>query len=244
MSFYQQFSKYYDYIFPTGKSQIDFIDYWMRGKETILDIACATGGYSIELAKKGYSVKGIDLDEAMIKTAIEKSQQNNQEIDFKAGDMKEVNQIYSSKFQGAFCIGNSLVHLRDMEEIQLALGAFNRILDREGLLIIQNINYDRILDRRIDGLPTIEDKEHNISFVRKYRYLEDSNRISFDTTLSVGDGQSFNNSILLYPLRQRELERVLIKTGYKVLGYFGSFNKDDIYNSESYGLIVVARKIG
>jgi glycine/sarcosine N-methyltransferase len=74
MGFYEQISKYYDYIFPTGKDQVNFI------KETagqppkkILDVACGSGGYSMELAKSGYAVTGIDLDAEMVNKAKEKA---------------------------------------------------------------------------------------------------------------------------------------------------------------------------
>ena len=39
----------------------------------ILDIGCGTGRHSIELAKRGYQVTGIDLSESQLKRAKEKA---------------------------------------------------------------------------------------------------------------------------------------------------------------------------
>lgn len=75
MDFYQSISKYYQYIFPLNKVQIDFI---LSAKEDtkqlrILDIGCAIGDLSMDLANHFNEVVGIDLDEGMIDKAIEKA---------------------------------------------------------------------------------------------------------------------------------------------------------------------------
>jgi len=62
MGFYEEISKYYDYIFPVGKEQINFITKVAgEGPKSVLDIACGTGGYALELAKQGYAVTAVDL---------------------------------------------------------------------------------------------------------------------------------------------------------------------------------------
>ncbi len=76
MGFYEQISKYYDYIFPAGKEQIDFIETAAgTPPKKVLDIACGSGGYSVALAKDGYSVTAVDLDEKMVESALVKKAQ-------------------------------------------------------------------------------------------------------------------------------------------------------------------------
>jgi SAM-dependent methyltransferase len=41
--------------------------------DTIVDIGCGTGGHSIELARRGYKVTGVDLSQSMIEHANQKS---------------------------------------------------------------------------------------------------------------------------------------------------------------------------
>ena len=48
----------------------------------ILDIGCGTGRHSIELAKRGYTVVGIDLSESLLKRAKEKSSERKLQIVF------------------------------------------------------------------------------------------------------------------------------------------------------------------
>ncbi|MDP4181321.1 MAG: class I SAM-dependent methyltransferase, partial [Bacillota bacterium] len=57
MGFYDEISKYYDYIFPSFEEQLRFInDIAGEPPRSLLDIACGTGSYSIKLAKKGFDI--------------------------------------------------------------------------------------------------------------------------------------------------------------------------------------------
>ena len=55
--------------------ECDFIEEEINYDQTrrILDIGCGTGRHSIELAKRGYQVTGIDLSESQLKRAKEKA---------------------------------------------------------------------------------------------------------------------------------------------------------------------------
>ena len=46
----------------------------------ILDIGCGTGRHSIELAKRGYKVIGVDLSESQLKRAREKAGKQNVQV--------------------------------------------------------------------------------------------------------------------------------------------------------------------
>ena len=81
MGFYEQISKYYDYIFPTGDAQLQFIKETAGAPDKkVLDVACGSGGYSIELAKARFKVTATDLDEAMISMAREKAHKEGLDI--------------------------------------------------------------------------------------------------------------------------------------------------------------------
>jgi len=90
--------------------------------EKILDMACGSGEYTIGLSKLNYDVTGIDLEEEMISKAQEKAKENGLALEFKLGDMLNTDAIFEANtFGGIFCIGNSLVHLINSDEIELAL---------------------------------------------------------------------------------------------------------------------------
>ena len=68
--------KYDNESFTQGTiGECDFIETEISfdKKTDILDIGCGTGRHSIELAKRGYNVTGIDLSDAMLIRAKEKA---------------------------------------------------------------------------------------------------------------------------------------------------------------------------
>lgn len=57
--------------------------------ETVLDLACGFGRYSIPLAKLGYAVTGVDLNRDFIREASEKARELDLEAHFECADMRE-----------------------------------------------------------------------------------------------------------------------------------------------------------
>ncbi|MBM7615222.1 class I SAM-dependent methyltransferase [Alkaliphilus hydrothermalis] len=242
MAFYEEFNKYYDYIFPTGKPQLQFISKRALGSK-VLDIACGTGNYSIPLAEQGLDVSAVDLDEGMIRALRQKAEAKGVTIKAATGDMKLLKEYFQEGgFQTIFCIGNSLVHLTSIDEIQQVLQDIYSLLEEEGILVLQIVNYDRILKYNVDHLPTIDNEDVGVSLVRKYDYNPVEHLVYFNTELIFQEQQmKFQNSVSLYPLKSEELQQMLKKAGFKIEEQYGSF-KEDCYNEEAYANIIVARK--
>ena len=241
MSFYQKISKYYDYIFPTGKEQIDFLrEIAGEPPKSILDIACGTGGYSLELDRQGYNVTAADLDKEMIRRLETKAKENNQSVRFMQGNMLELQNKISDSFDLVFCIGNSIVHLENLEQIREFIKTAKQLTGKEGNLVLQIINFDRIILRDIKSLPTIENKDVGLTFERNYRYDRSYNRIYFNTVLSV-DGEVYENEIPLYPLREDDLVEAVSDAGFKRIRLFSDFNGNEFDKYNSYMLVLWAR---
>lgn len=73
------------------KRQIDFVieKLHLRGDEIILDLACGFGRHSLELARRGFSVTGVDITSAYIRFAKEKSQEEGLCANFLCCDIRE-----------------------------------------------------------------------------------------------------------------------------------------------------------
>ena len=56
----------------------------------ILDIGCGTGRHSIELAKRGYHLTGVDLSESMLHRARQKAIEAKVIVDFRQGDARSL----------------------------------------------------------------------------------------------------------------------------------------------------------
>ncbi|MGF7185661.1 SAM-dependent methyltransferase [Desulfitispora alkaliphila] len=239
MKFYKEFSNHYDHIFPPGSAQLKFVEKKIgdifNHKVAILDVGSATGGYSQELAQKGYSVTGIDLSEEMIDIAKEKA---GDIAEFYVADMKELERFYG-QYDALLCLGNTLPHLTTEEEVVKALEEFYQVLGTVGIAIIQLVNYDRILKHRIDRLDTIEGEQ--ASLVRKYSYRDDG-LIDFNTVLKLNNGEEFNNTVPLNPIVREDLTKYLKSAGFKNVNYYGNF-AGGAHNDEAHATIVVAKKL-
>jgi len=238
MGFYEQISKYYDYIFPVGERQLDFIKNAAgEPPKRILDVACGSGGYSVELAKSGYMAAATDVDSSMVELARYKAKGAGMKVDALVCDMRKLGQCFSNKFDCIFCIGNSIVHLGSPDDILNTLKQMHRLLDDGGTLVLQIINYDRIIKYGLSQLPPIINNSAGLEFIREYEYLNE-NRINFNTVLTVKEGgekKRFENSIPLLPLKSPDLYRMLEQAGYRNIRFYGDFDYAP-YNVDSYML--------
>ncbi|TYQ15174.1 UNVERIFIED_CONTAM: methyltransferase family protein [Acetivibrio alkalicellulosi] len=239
MGFYDEISKYYDYIFPVQKEQLKFLmDSLGDTKKEVLDVACGSGGYSIELAKKGYEVTAVDVENEMIDKLKSKAQKEQVDINSYVCDMKNIKSMLPNKYNLVFCIGNSIVHLKSLDEIKDVLKQMKKLLRENGAVVLQIINYDRIIDLGLTELPKIQNESIGLEFKREYEFLKDKNIVNFKTTLSVNN-EVFNNSIELLPIKSVEFKALLKEAGYSSYELYGDFNYST-YDKNSYMLVIKA----
>ncbi len=247
MEFYTSFSEKYDQIFPLNVKKLKLIDQTFESlkaeKEDIrlLDVGCGTGSYAIALAEMGYEVVGIDLDPEMISLAKEK-ENKDLDVEFEEMGMLDLEDDFSSaRFDGIYIIGNVLVHL-SKEEIGEFLESTAELLKENGRLFIQIVNYERILEFSIDGLPTIYSEDGSLRFERDYEYDKQQNLICFKTKL-ISELESKilqENEIPLYPLRRDELNELLEESGFEQKECYGNPKGDPFHPVESVPLIMTA----
>lgn len=85
----------------------------------LLDLACGTGSLSVELAKLGYEVIGVDRSAEMLSNAYQKSSEENQNILFLKQDMLKLD-LYGD-IDAAICALDSLNHLPDEISLERAI---------------------------------------------------------------------------------------------------------------------------
>ena len=242
MGFYDEISKYYDIIFPVGQEQVDFIMKSAgRPPKNILDIACGTGGYSIALALNGYEMYSADIDTEMINVTRSKALSKNISIKTYLSDMLNINKVVSRRFDCVFCIGNSIVHLKNLNDISSAINKIKYTLNNNGVLLLQIINFERVLSKNITSLPSIIDDEKGIEFTRAYKYNHQSGLINFNTNLNIKhENKEYSNSIELFPLLSSDLMSILETEEFSKIEFFSSFNSNDYIKDESFMLVAKA----
>ena len=72
-------------------AEVDFVvrELGLRGNERVLDIACGFGRDSLELARRGFKVVGIDITEVYIEAAVSQAQSEGLDAEFIVMDMRD-----------------------------------------------------------------------------------------------------------------------------------------------------------
>lgn len=239
LSFYKELSRVYDIVFKKDDTTVDFLKKDLSSRSEILDLACGTGTYALELAKDGHDVIGIDLDSDMIEKAKIKASSNSAR--FYCEDMRSFRKITEDRLSDRiFCIGNSLVHLKDKSDIRKFIKTIYDSLKEDGSMIIQIINYDRILDNGVTKLPTIDRSSEGVKFIRNYNVSKDKSTLDFDTELIIssdGEERAYKNSIPLLALRSEEIIEILKDVGFSELEVYSDFD-ETIFNKDSFALVI------
>lgn len=94
---------------------------------SILDVGCGTGRHSIELAKRGYKVVGIDLSESQLERAKQKALAAKVNVEFLIKDARDFN--FENKFDLAIMICEGAFSLMETDEMNYRIlkNAYNSI---------------------------------------------------------------------------------------------------------------------
>jgi 2-polyprenyl-3-methyl-5-hydroxy-6-metoxy-1,4-benzoquinol methylase len=121
--------------------EVDFIEQEINFNKAkkILDLGCGTGRHAIELARRGYTVTGIDLSESQLQRAKEKAQEASVKITFLQKDAREID--FNNKFDLVIMICEGAFPLMETDEMNYKiLENAARALKSKGKIIFTTLN--------------------------------------------------------------------------------------------------------
>jgi glycine/sarcosine N-methyltransferase len=217
----------------------------------VVDAACGTGMHAIALAQRGYQVTGADLSAGMIAQARRNAASAGAGVWFiEAGfgalapALRERGWLPAAAL---LCLGNSLPHLLSPSELAAALADFAACLRPDGLLLLQNRNFDAVMRQRNRWMEPQAQRagEDEWLFVRFYDFLPDGN-LTFNILRlhrgPTGGWQQQLSAAPLRPLLQAELLEALASAGFDRLQAFGDLAGSPFDPAGSPNLVVLARK--
>jgi len=234
-TFYEILTPYYDEIFPANDKQISFLSSCFPEASTLLDMGAGTGNSAIALAKAGYNLTAAEPEHSMISRIKEKAEREELHIKVIQNSMQQISRL-NENFDGIYCIGNTLPHLDNFYEISTFLQAAYDRLKEHGTLVIQTVNFEKVLLQQDFSFPVIQ--KDNFTFTRQYE-LQD-NKILFTAILEVLS-DTYSNTLPLYPVTQHQLQNELQKCGFRSISAYGDYSKSP-YRTESPGLVIIASK--
>lgn len=241
MAFYDELSPYYDQMisfesrFENEKKIFENVLNKFPAN-TILDAGCGSGYHSILLSSLGTKVTGFDPSEKMIELANENSKDYNCKIDFLKTDFLNFPNIISAKYNAIYSLGNSFIHLINLEDILRALNNFYHILNLNGYVCIGIVNYDKVLEMN-DFEISKKDKDGTV-FHRYYSL--NKNTITFHVEISGKENHHLQTE--LYPLKSEELRVIALKAGFSLVELFGNLKLEKYMPLQSENIVAFLKK--
>lgn len=237
--------KYEKERFTAGtKGEVDFIELEAGNRKglKILDIACGTGRHSLELARRGHHVTGIDLSEAMIEKARSIAMNENLKIDFRIRDARNFN--FNQSFDIAIMICEGAFPLMETDEMNyLILKNAYSSLKPGGIFIFTTLNglyplFHSVKDFTNNGSDQGHTGENSFDLLT-FRYHS-----VFETDDDAGKKMILNCNERYYV--PPEITWLLKSAGFReseICGCrLGAFSRNDKLSTEDFEMLVIAIK--
>lgn len=201
-----------------------------------VDVACGTGLYALALARLGLRVVGSDVSRAMLAQARRSACREGLDVQWVLSPMQELAGHVAGEFDAVLCMGNSIPHLLEQADLEAALRGFRRLVRPGGAVVIQLLNYSRLLGRgeRIVGI----ERQGEAEYVRFYDFLD--GRVRFNI-LEIKGGRHRLHSTLLRAYTREELSRALKRCGFEDVETFGGPRLGAFDPARSQTLALVGR---
>ena len=215
------------------RAETEFLQTALRATESshLLDVPCGNGRHSIELAKRGHRVTGVDQSEEFIAEA--KAAAVSLPARWIVGDMRQL--PWRSEFDGAFCFGNSFGYL-DPENARKFLMAVARTLKPNSRFAIETGMAAEFI------LPSLQKtrwfKVGDIYMLSENQYHPREGRLDIQYTF-VHNGQVETRPSSSYVLTVNEICRMHAEAGLQPVELLGSVNGES-YQLGSPRLIIVS----
>jgi glycine/sarcosine N-methyltransferase len=246
MGFYEEIAGQYDNMtrFHARMSkETAMLKLWIEryGFRSALDVACGTGLHAIALAKLGIQVIGADISDVMLDKARAHAQEFGVQIPWVQASMQELRPQIQEHYEAILCLGNSIPHLLQPADLDAACTNFYDLLSSGGILVLQLLNYQRILavQDRIVGIH----RQGDTVYVRFYDFQP--NQVVFNVLTAHFHHETCSHSLHstpLYPYRQDELTHSLSQHDFTDFEYYGDMQFHPFEEHTSASLVIVARK--
>ena len=204
--------------------------------ETVLDIACGTGFHVVTLAANGFDVTGADGAPNMLAQARENAARFGMtDVRLVEAEWTRLTDAFAGeRFDAVICLGNAFTHLFEESDRRQTLDQVYRLVNEDGIAIIDQRNYDAILD---NGYHSKHQSYYlgEMVEVRPEELTEEMLKMRYE----YADGEV--HFLTICPIRQDYVTGLLQNAGFSSVKRYGDFAADyDFYEPDF--VIQVAKK--
>jgi SAM-dependent methyltransferase len=222
-----------------NEAEIDFVvdALELEPGERVLDLACGFGRHSVELARRGLRVTGLDLSRPSLERARTAADAAGVGVDFVHGDMRRL--PWTGEFDAAINLYSSFGYFATEAENQGALDEVARALEPGGRFLLETAHVFGIArqfrarwwDDLPDGEVLLESREFDL--------LSGRNLVSWTFVASDGSRRELRHSFRFYT--PAELARMLETADLTVEQAWGGYDASEL-TLESPRFAVRARR--
>ncbi|QGK69828.1 methyltransferase domain-containing protein [Allosaccharopolyspora coralli] len=190
-----------------------------RGVKNVLDAATGTGFHSVRLLEEGFETVSADGSAQMLAKAFSNGLAYGGHIlRVVNADWRWLNRDVHGEYDAIICLGNSFTHLFSERDRRKTLAEFYAMLKHDGVLIIDQRNYDSILDSGFSSKHTYyyagddvqAEPDHVDEGLARFKY-------------TFPDKSEFY--LNMYPLRKNYMRRLMREVGFQRIDTYGDFQE-------------------
>ena len=189
-----------------------------RNAIKVLDAATGTGYHSVRLLNAGFEVHSSDGKMNMLSKAFHNARKRGVMLRTIHADWRKLTENVHEKYDAVICLGNSFTHLFNERDRRKTLAEFYSVLKPNGVLILDQRNYDIMLEK-------------GYSNKHKYYYVGDNVEAS---------PESINNELIrfrykfpdnsvhhlnMFPLRKDYTCKLIKEVGFQKVKTYGDFQE-------------------
>jgi len=202
----------------------------------VLDLCCGVGRHSLELARRGYRVTGVDRTERYLQRASSIAKAEGLEVDFVCEDMRGF--CRPGAFDAAINMFTSFGFFEDPQDDRKVAGNLGASLKPGGALLIEMMGKE-IMARIFcehdwhemeDGTIILQERK----VTRAWTWME-------NRWIILRDGERIEQHFCHRPYSAAELTSLLLACGFKTAQAFGGIDGSP-YDHQAKRLAVAARK--
>ena len=239
-------AEWLDLLEPSGdvertRREVDFVveRLELEPGARVLDLACGRGRHSVELARRGFRVTGVDLSPRSLELGREAARAAGVEVELVLSDMREI--AYEAAFDAAVNLFTAFGYFEDEEDDRLVVGRVASALVPGGAFLLDTLNLlwlargfrPREWQAFEDGTALLEERDYDPL----------SGRIAGVWTFVRPDGRrtELRHSLRVYT--PAELARMFRAAGLAVEGAWGDFDGSPLgLESEGHRTVLLGRK--
>lgn len=229
---YGVFAGYYDFF----TANVDYIAYAQRidkiirslglKRGSLVDLGCGTASLSLELAKLGYSITGIDISCEMLSAAAQKVRKSGRNVRLINQDISMLE--LDKKYDVFICSLDGINHLPGLDEVTKTFTRVRKYLSRRGVFIFDVNTIYKHRHILADNCFIFDSDKAYLGWQNDYNRSDNSVDITLDFFIPQGNGGYSRHTEQFREMAYsaKTIFETLDKCGFRVIGAYDGLSEE------------------